>query len=178
MSKKTKNESKILFSLLGVVFFMLVITSLTHYNENNIYKAQEVANMTVFESLNQRASSSITEKVSDYTIKHCSNINHSDGEILKVCLADFKGGTTGFYDSSKELLVISSFNNSLLVHEIFHASSLHYINKGMTDMSGHVAQETMAYNAEFLYDQIIAFKGDIISMETSKRLAEYYKIKK
>lgn len=174
MPLKLKKQSKIAFSLFAIVLGMLL--TISFFGGDYTYSASNVSNapVSVYESINVRLNSSVNDKVSDYDIKNCTYVNHTDGDKMKFCIADFKGKTTGFYDSSAELLVVQNFENSLLVHELFHASSLHAIKKGITDFSTHEAQEMTAYDAEFLYEQIIAYKGDLITMETSKKLSLMY----
>jgi hypothetical protein len=139
-----------------------------------LYLVEDAVAPTVYNSLNERVNSSVNDSVSDYKIKDCTTISHADGDKLKFCTADFTGNTTGFYDAAQEMLVVSSFENSLLVHEIFHATTLHYMKKGTVNFGGHEEQETMAYNAEFLYQQIQDYKSDLITKETQKKISLMY----
>lgn len=187
MNAKLSKKMRVFSLRLVIVLFLILVLSCVLSANRNIYTYEDkykseknipTSGISIYESINSREESSLKSEVSDYKIKYCTSAKHTDKEILQVCVADFQGSTSGFYDSSKELLVISSFSNSLLVHELFHASSLHFIKKGLKDFESHESQEKMAYNAEFLYEQIIAFKGDIITQETSKKLVAMYKINK
>ena len=108
-----------------------------------------------------REMASIEKPVSPYTVKKCGEVRHTDGEIMTICIVNFNGTSGGFYDADKELMVVGSFNEYTLLHEIFHATSIHYFKKGYTDMLGKEAQEKMAYNAENLLMQIRAFQEDL-----------------
>lgn len=98
--------------------------------------------------------------ISPYTVKKCGEIAHTDGDILTICLVKFNGTSGGFYDANKSLMVLGSFNDYTLVHEIFHAASIHNYKKGFTDMLSATTQEKMAYDAENLLMQIHAFQED------------------
>lgn len=98
--------------------------------------------------------------ISPYTVKKCGEINHTDGDVLTICLVKFNGTSGGFYDANKSLMVLGSFNDYTLVHEIFHAASIHNYKKGYTDMLSAATQEKMAYDAENLLMQIHAFQED------------------
>jgi hypothetical protein len=81
---------------------------------------------------------------------------------MTFCLAKFEGTTGGFYDSDKELMVVGDFDQYTLIHEITHATILHYYKKGYTDMQDSLTQEKIAYNAENLLEQILEFKKIVI----------------
>lgn len=98
--------------------------------------------------------------ISPYSVKKCGEISHTDGDSLTVCLVKFNGTSGGFYDANKSLMVLGSFNDYTLVHEIFHAVSIHNYKKGYTDMLSATTQEKMAYDAENLLMQIHAFQED------------------
>jgi hypothetical protein len=113
--------------------------------------------------------------VSPYTVKKCGEIRHTDGDTLTICLVKFNGTSGGFYDANKSLMVLGSFNDYTLVHEIFHAASIHNYKKGFTDMMNVATQEKMAYDAENLLMQIHAFQEDFtitpdISTEKKEKL--------
>jgi hypothetical protein len=94
---------------------------------------------------------------------------------MTVCLVVFNGTSGGFYDSNKSLMVLGSFDENTLVHEIFHAASIHNYKKGFVDMLSGTTQEKMAYDAENLLMQIRAFQEDLnitpdISNEKKQKL--------
>ncbi len=98
--------------------------------------------------------------ISPYSVKKCGEIAHTDGDILTICLVKFNGTSGGFYDANKSLMVLGSLNDYTLVHEIFHAASIHNYKKGYTDMLSATTQEKMAYDAENLLMQIRAWEED------------------
>ena len=111
-----------------------------------------------------RELASINKEVSPYTTKKCGEVKHTDGIILTICLATFSGTTGGFYNPEKELMVVGSFSQYTLIHEITHATTLHFYKKGLMNISNIDSlevQEKMAYNAENLLMQINAFKEDM-----------------
>jgi hypothetical protein len=113
--------------------------------------------------------------ISPYNVKKCGEINHTDGDVMTICLVKFNGTSGGFYDANKSLMVLGSFNDYTLTHEIFHASSIHNYKKGYTDMLSATTQEKMAYDAENLLMQIHAFQEDFtitpdLSEEKKKKL--------
>ena len=108
-----------------------------------------------------RIAASLNKPVSEYTIRKCQVIKHTDGFEITFCLARFNGTTGGFYNHSKKLMVVGSLDQYVLIHEITHANTLHFYNTlGLTDMNNSETQEKMAYNAEHLLMQINAFKED------------------
>lgn len=177
MRTKINKESKIVLFLIGIIVFVPFIFTLIYsdyiFSSNkNPDKNAEVA--TVYGSINARMQASVNDAVSDYDVKNCTIVNHTDGDKMQFCIVDFHGKTTGFYDQSNEELYVESYDNAILVHELFHATSLHFIKKGITDFSTHEAQETAAYDAEFLYGQIMDYKSDQISLATQKKLSAMY----
>ncbi len=109
-----------------------------------------------------RIDASVNKEVSPYEIKKCGEIKHVDGDILTFCLATFKGSTGGFYNPTKDLMVVESFSKYTLIHEITHAVTLHLLKKeGNFDLANAEIQEKMAYNAENLLMQITAFSEDL-----------------
>lgn len=120
-----------------------------------------------------REMASIEKPISPYTVKKCGEIAHTDGDTLTICLVKFNGTSGGFYDAAKSLMVVGSFNDYTLVHEIFHAASIHNYKKGYTEMLEARTQEKMAYDAENLLMQIHAFQEDFtITPDLSKEKKE------
>jgi uncharacterized protein (DUF2164 family) len=105
-----------------------------------------------------RELASIEKPVSPYKIRDCGEVTHTDGAVLTFCLADFDGTTGGFYDSNKNLMVVETADIYTLIHEITHATTLHFYKQGFTDITSAQTQEKMAYNAENLLKQIEILK--------------------
>ncbi len=99
--------------------------------------------------------------ISPYVVKKCGEVTHTDGGTMTICIVEFNGTSGGFYDSGKSLMVVGSFDESTLVHEIFHAASIYNYKQGYTDMLSATTQEKMAYDAENLLMQIRAFQEDL-----------------
>lgn len=120
-----------------------------------------------------RELASISKDVSPYKPKKCGEVKHTDGVIMTFCIASFGGTTGGFYNPGKELMVVGSFNQYTLIHEITHATTLHFY-KASVDVTSPEFQEKIAYNSENLLMQIIAFQED---MNITKDLSDEKKIK-
>jgi hypothetical protein len=124
-------------------------------------------------TISGRELASISKDVSPYKPKKCGEVKHTDGTIMTFCIASFSGTTGGFYNPAKELMVVGSFNQYTLIHEITHATTLHYYKDGV-DITSPEFQEKIAYNSENLLMQIIAFKE---GMNITKDISDEKKIK-
>lgn len=158
--------------LLGLV---LVYIALFGFRENKIFQQEAKVGNWDLSTTQGRELASIEKPVSPYTVRKCGEIKHTDGEILTFCVVNFNGTSGGFYDANKSLMVVGSFNENTLIHEIFHAASIHNYKKGFTDMLSGKTQEKMAYDAENLLMQIRAFQEDLkitpdLSNEKKERL--------
>jgi hypothetical protein len=108
-----------------------------------------------------RELASIEKPISPFDIKKCGEIKHTDGGIMTICIVKFSGTSGGFYDGNRDLMVIGSFSEYTLVHEVFHAASIYNYKKGYTEMMSAQTQERMAYDAENLLMQICSFQEDL-----------------
>lgn len=147
---------RVIFSVLFLVFTFFFLkhkdsTALSEYLVEN-YDLSTVQG---------RELASISKPLSPYKTKKCTKLKHTDGERLTFCVADFDGTTGGFYDSKKELMVVGSMDIYTIVHEITHATTLHFYKKGFSDISASQTQEKIAYNAENLLSQIMSFQQNI-----------------
>lgn len=144
--------------ILGIFIFFSIFSLPNNFFQNVFQQQNTNYNLTTIAG---RELASIEKSVSPYSVKKCGEVKHTDGSILTICLATFSGTTGGFYDPEKDLMVLGSFSQCTLVHEITHATTLHFYRKGFTDINSPTVQEKMAYNAESLLMQINAFKEDM-----------------
>lgn len=131
-------------------------------NFDQIYfQLKTVSNQYDLTTMAGREMASVNKGDFTYKTSKCGIIKHTDGDKMVFCLGEFNDSTGGFYSSDKELMVVGSFNQYVLIHEITHATTLHFYKKGFTNILSSEVQEKMAYNAEHLLMQIIAFKEDM-----------------
>ena len=151
---------------IGLLFFAIFIVYFTLFGKNllnneGVFKQDSKSGNWDLATTFGREIASIEKPVSPFEVKKCGEVKHTDGEIMTFCLVEFNGTSGGFYDAGKNLMVVGSFSEVTLVHEIFHAASIHNYNKGYTEMLTPVTQERMAYDAENLIMQIRAFQEDM-----------------
>lgn len=147
----------------STILIFITCLSLTFFIEFSYAYPVEKAAGTVtkqydLSTVQGRELASVEKPVSPYKIRCCGDVIHTDGEVMTFCLARFDGTTGGFYDSNKNLMVVESADQYTLIHEITHATTLHFYKKGYTDILAAATQEKMAYNSENLLKQIEILK--------------------
>lgn len=157
-----KRVTTLAIFVLALIFIGFFVDSMKNVVQNEVvFQNQSVKSVQYdLSTISGREIASASKDLSPYKTQKCTTIKHTDGTPLTFCIAEFDGTTSGFYNPDKELMVVSSFSQYTLIHEITHATTLHYYRKGFTDMNSVEVQEKIAYNAENLLMQIQAFKED------------------